>query len=69
MNKGMAIIVAGSREFNNYQLLKDVCDMYTKDRDDITIISGGARGADKLGEEFTIERGFRSIRIEDESNE
>ena len=69
MNKGMAIIVAGSREFNNYQLLQDVCDMQTKDRDDVTIISGGARGADKLGEDYSIERGFKLLRIEAEWNE
>lgn len=69
MNKGMAIIIAGSREFNDYELLKRVCDMYTNDRNDVTIISGGARGADKLGEDYSIERNFKLLRIEAEWNE
>ncbi len=42
----MKIAVVGSRNFNNYQLLKDTLDKY-KEKCEL-IISGGAKGADKL---------------------
>ena len=55
------IIVAGSRNFSNYNLLKlelnKFIDEYkntlnSSDDDKIGIISGHARGADKLGEQY-----------------
>ena len=49
------IIVAGSRNFNNYSLLEQSLMDYIAgnfDPNDIEIISGGARGADSLGERF-----------------
>lgn len=69
MNEGMAIIIAGSREFNNYQLLENMCDLYTNDKNDVTVISGGARGADRLGEIYSTSKGFRLLRIEADWNE
>lgn len=46
------IIIAGGRDFNDYPLaegvLLDNTVSYTNDQ--ITIVSGGARGADKIGE-------------------
>ncbi len=57
----MRIIIAGGRDFNNYELLKNSCiDIieslgYSNDPDDYEIISGGARGADSLGEVFAKE--------------
>lgn len=48
----MKVIVAGSREFDDYALVEEVLSKY----DDITeIVSGGARGADSLGEKFALE--------------
>ena len=48
----MRLIIAGGREFNNYELLeREVLD-FIKDEKDITIISGLARGADTLGCKF-----------------
>ena len=48
----MKLIVAGGREFNDYTFLEsEIIGMTPKDKD-ITIISGGARGADKLGEQY-----------------
>lgn len=56
------VIIAGSRSFNNYQLLKEKMNYYLKDKllegYDIVIISGTARGADKLGEKYANEMGF-----------
>lgn len=39
----MKVIIAGSRDFNNYELLKDKCDYYLQNYDDIEIVSGLAR--------------------------
>lgn len=51
------IIIAGSRNFNNYDYLKKICD-FIIDEEDVVIISGTARGADKLGERYAKEKGF-----------
>ena len=53
----MRIIVAGSRNFSNYSLLKKKLDFYLseKNNDEITIVSGTANGADKLGEKYANE--------------
>lgn len=49
----MKIIIAGGREFNDYFLLKEECDKIIGDYPDmITIVSGGARGTDSLGEQY-----------------
>jgi len=53
------IIIAGSRNFRDYELLRstmfDVIDRGNPR--DFTILSGGARGADMLGECFAREHG------------
>ena len=50
------IIIAGSRDFNDYTLLEKALNKYIEDTkinpDEIEIISGHARGADSLGELF-----------------
>lgn len=61
----MKIIIAGSRDFSNYELLRDRLNYLLKnasDEDEITIISGGARGADQLGERYAKEKGYKIIR-------
>ena len=54
------IVVAGSRSFKNYKQLCDELDKYIKALKgaSVCIISGGARGADELGEEYAKERGY-----------
>lgn len=55
------IIVAGSRNFTNYDLLKDILDSFIDQLPksaQIEIISGRARGADSLGEKFAKEMGY-----------
>ncbi len=50
------VIIAGSRNFNDYDLLKSKCLYYLQNKlSNITIISGIANGADKLGERFAKE--------------
>ena len=55
------VIVAGSREFDNYILLKRKLDYYLQNHTSkqIIIISGGAKGADKLGEKYAKENNIR----------
>lgn len=52
------VIVAGTRTFDNYNLLKRKLDYYLSDRTAVEIVSGGARGADSLGEKYAREKGF-----------
>lgn len=57
--KELIVIINGSRQFNNYFLLEEKCyeilAPYFEKGTNITIYSGHARGADKLGEKFAIE--------------
>ena len=60
----MKIAIVGGRDFNNYELLKwsvinamDV-NYYTEENTKHTIVSGGAKGADSLGEKFADEFNF-----------
>lgn len=53
------LIIAGGRDFNDYETLKNYVDFkLSRTEDEIQIISGGARGADTLGERYAAERGF-----------
>lgn len=52
------VIVAGSREFSDYDLLRNRLDYLLQNKPDVTIISGTARGADQLGERYAAERGY-----------
>ena len=55
----MKIIIAGGRTFKNYEFLKESCDKLLGNRTSVEIVSGGARGADELGEKYAAERGFK----------
>lgn len=63
----LRVIIAGSRDFNDYSLLKDsatkIISSKTIQSSLIKIISGGARGADKLGEQFANEIGLEIVRF------
>jgi hypothetical protein len=54
----MKIIIAGSRNFNDYNLLKSSCDNLLTQFTNIEIVSGTAQGADKLGERYAGEKGY-----------
>ena len=55
-----SVIIAGTRTFNDYEFLKERCSFFLKNKkpSEIQIISGGARGADSLGERFAEEKGY-----------
>lgn len=52
------VIIAGSRDFADYELLSSFADEVLTGAEDIEIVSGGARGADGLGERYARERGY-----------
>lgn len=55
------VIIAGSRGFSNYKLLKEKCNQYLREKRkdyNIIIVSGHARGADLLGEKYAQDEGF-----------
>ena len=54
--KEFKVIVAGSRDFTNYEVLKQKLDVLLANKERVVIVSGGARGADKMGERYASER-------------
>ena len=56
------VVIAGCRNYNNYSEAKAFIDLCLSDirrENNIVIISGGARGADALGERYAKENGFK----------
>lgn len=61
----MKVIIAGGRDFQHYKLLKyKMIEILKNVTDEITIVSGGAEGADKLGETFAKEKGYKVKKFE-----
>lgn len=58
----MRIIIAGGRNFNDYNKLKNSCNKILINQEEIIIVSGNANGADKLGERYAKENNY-SIEI------
>lgn len=54
----MRVIIAGSRNFYDYERLKQSCDKILVNQTDIQIVSGTAKGADELGEKYANEKGY-----------
>lgn len=54
----MNLIVAGSRSFDDYDLMKKYLDKIKSVCSSLTIISGTANGADKMGEKYASENGL-----------
>lgn len=56
------VIVAGCRDFADYELLKEKCDFYLQNKkpENIVIVSGHASGTDALGERYAQERGYET---------
>ena len=54
------VIIAGSRTFHDYNLLREYCNHALSNvTEPIEIVSGGANGADILGEQYAREQGYR----------
>ena len=55
------VIIAGSRSFSNYELLREHCLFMFQEKmrtHRVIIVSGHAQGADTLGERFAKEQGL-----------
>lgn len=59
----MKIIIAGGRDFIDYELLCLKVDKILSQQDEIEIVSGTANGVDKLGERYAIEHGYKLKRF------
>lgn len=60
--KDFRLVVAGSRDFNNYDMLCSALDEVIgelKAEYNVTIVSGTANGADKLGEKYAEKHGLK----------
>lgn len=60
------VLIAGCRDFNDYKIAKKYIDYYIsniREKYKITIISGGALGADSLGERYARENRFKIKRF------
>lgn len=55
------VIIASSRGFSNYKLLREQCNKFLREKrktSNIIVVSGHARGADTLGEKYAQDEGF-----------
>ena len=59
----MKVIIAGSREFSDFQLLYAKCEEVLANVKEAEIVSGTARGADKLGEHYAGLKGHSVIQF------
>ncbi len=63
------LIIAGTRDFHCYDIVKSEAASFVQELKEqskgctVTIVSGGARGADLLGERFAKEYGFKLMRF------
>jgi hypothetical protein len=62
----MIIIIAGGRDFDDYEMLKNEVDYFIYKNgiyftNKPVILSGGAKGADKLGERYAREKGYELV--------
>ena len=56
------LLIAGSRTFNDYSYLKERCDYMLQNQNrKIVIVSGGAKGADSLAEQYAKEKGYELV--------
>lgn len=59
----MKIAIVGSRSFKDYELLKNEVEKFITENslEEVTIVSGGAVGADTLAEQFAAEMGYKTV--------
>ncbi len=61
MKETKRVVIAGCRDFYDYAAAKafiDFCILEIRQKYNIVIVSGGAKGADSLGERYALENGF-----------
>lgn len=58
----MKVIIAGSRDISDYEIVRQAIiasGLWKEYKHDLEIVSGGARGVDRLGEEFARKNGLK----------
>ena len=58
-DKDFRVVVAGSRNFADYDRLSVELDNYLKGKKNVIIVSGTAKGADRMGEKYAGEHGYK----------
>jgi hypothetical protein len=63
-----ALIIAGGRDFKNFSLLVERVDVFRRvhsllDPEDLQIVSGGADGADRLGELYAKNNNLKVVKF------
>ncbi len=58
-NREFRVVVAGSRNFEDYERLSVELDKFLEGKKNVTILSGTARGADRMGERYAAEHGLK----------
>jgi YspA, cpYpsA-related SLOG family len=58
MKHHIKVIIAGSRQFNNFEFMKSKLNPMFENIENCEIISGTANGADKMGEEYAKYKGY-----------
>lgn len=61
--KDFRVVVAGSRDFSDYNKLSAELNKFLKGKKNVVIISGTARGADRMGEQYASEHGYKVERF------
>lgn len=57
------VIIAGGRNFNDYETLCRVCDYMLQNKKHVEIVCGMARGADLLGKKYAEERNYGVVKF------
>ena len=58
-DKEFRVVVAGSRNFGDYERLSAELDKFLVGKKNVVIVSGTARGADRMGEQYAAEHGYK----------
>ena len=62
MEENFKVRICGCRDFFDYVYLKEKCLFYLQNKmPNVTIVSGGGKGADRLGEQFAKEHNLKLI--------
>ena len=57
----MRVIIAGGRDFSDYERLSERVLHLLSAQDQVTIVCGEARGADSLGKRLAYEKGWKVL--------
>lgn len=59
MSKLFKVIIAGGREYSDYDTVEEVCNNRISNKSNLRVVSGGASGADALGERYAKENNYK----------